>query len=263
MKNKVSIGLALSGGGLKGLAHAGVLQFLHEQNIEIDILSGTSVGSIVGCLYAFGKKPTEIADFLKSVKLFSWNHFAFLKPGLLDAEKFIFYLDEVFGETQLVDLSKEVYVSATDINTGKLKIFNRNTKVKEAIAASSAFPGVFSPVNVEGSLYCDGGVLNNFPVNTILGRCDFLIGVNLDPSVNVVKNNEDFSSIKSVVYRAFKIMMTQNTVSQNELCDWYISPPKLADYNTFEITKERMDKIFRIGYEEAKKGFEKIKHLIE
>ena len=163
MNNKVSIGLALSGGGHKGLAHAGVLQFLEEQNIQIDVISGTSAGAIVGGLYAVGKKPAEILDFFKSVKLFSWNHLSFSKAGLLDAEKFIDYLDVVFGETKLVDLPQEMYISATDINSGRLKTFSRYTKAKEAIAASSAFPGIFSPVQIEGRLYCDGGILANFP----------------------------------------------------------------------------------------------------
>lgn len=117
MNNNASIGLALSGGGHKGLAHAGVLQFLEEQNIQIDVISGTSAGAIVGGLYAVGKKPAEILDFFKSVKLFSWNHLSFSKAGLLDAEKFIDYLDVIFGETKLVDLPKEMYISATDTST--------------------------------------------------------------------------------------------------------------------------------------------------
>lgn len=262
MKNKTSIGLALSGGGHKGLAHAGVLQFLEEQNIEIDVISGTSAGAIVGSLYAFGMKPIEILNFFKKVKLFTWNHISFRKAGLLDAEKFINYLDEIFGDLRLIDLDKEVYISATDINTGRLKIFNRKTQIKKAIAASSAFPGVFSPVSIDGRLYSDGGILNNFPVNTIQGRCDFIIGVNLDPSTSKYKENKEFSSIQSVAFRAIEIMMIQNTAPQNELCDWYISPQELNNYNTFESSKDRMYEIYQLGYNEAKKEFEKIKGKI-
>lgn len=259
MKSNMSIGLALSGGGHKGLAHAGVLQFLEEQNIQIDVISGTSAGAIVGGLYAFGKKPIEILDFFKTVKLLTWNHISFNKAGLLDAEKFIKHLDEVFGDMQLVDLQKEMYISATDINLGRLKIFKRYTKVKEAIAASSAFPGVFSPVHIGGRLYSDGGILNNFPVSTIQGRCDFLIGVNLDTSATISKESKELNSIKSVVFRAIDIMMMQNTILQNDLCDWCIFPLKSANYTTFETSKNRMDEIFYLGYEAAKEGFEEFK----
>lgn len=258
MDNKVSIGLALSGGGHKGLAHAGVLQFLEEHNIRIDVISGTSAGAIVGGLYAIGKKPSEILDFFKSVKLFSWNHLSFSKAGLLDAEKFINYLDSVFGDIKLIDLPKEMYISATDINSGRLKTFNRYTKVKEAIAASSAFPGVFSPVQVDGRLYSDGGILANFPANIIQGRCDFLIGVNLNTQATAAKESKEFGSIKSVVLRAIEIMMRQNMATQDNLCDWCISPLRSTDYSTFEISKDRMDKIFHLGYEAAKKGFETV-----
>ena len=262
MNNKVSIGLALSGGGHKGLAHAGVLQFLEEKNIQINVISGTSAGAIVGGLYAIGKKPTEILDFFKSVKLFSWNHLSFSKAGLLDAEKFIEYLDDVFGETKLVDFPKEMYISATDINSGRLKTFNRYTKAKEAIAASSAFPGVFSPVQIEGRLYCDGGILANFPAHIIQGRCDFLIGVNLDTQETTAKESKEFGSIKSVVLRAIEIMMKQNVATQDNLCDWCILPLKSTDYSTFETSKDRMDEIFHLGYEAAKKGFETVREKL-
>lgn len=262
MKYTQSIGLALSGGGHKGIAHAGVLQFLLEQNIEPEIISGTSAGAIVGSLYACGKSPVEILKFFQSVSLFTWNHFSFRKPGILDGDKFLAYLNVIFKEKELKDLSKELYISATDIQSGKLKIFNKNTLVKKAVAASCAFPGVFSPITIDGKIYSDGGILNNFPVNTIQGRCDFLIGVHVNPVLSY-KDDSKLHSIKSVAIRAFEIMMMQNAASQNELCDWHILPERLAEYSTFETSKKRMEEIFIIGYEEAKKEFDKIKHKLE
>ncbi|HBO38050.1 MAG TPA: patatin [Pasteurellaceae bacterium] len=260
-KSHKTIGLALSGGGHKGLAHAGVLQFLQEQGIEAQVIAGTSAGSIVGSLYALGKKPAEILDFFQSVNLFSLNHLSFGKGGLLDAEKFIIYLDDIFGDMTLAELKRDLYISATNIETGRTKIFNRNVKVKEAVAASSAFPGVFSPVLVEGHLYSDGGILNNFPVNTIQGRCDFLIGVNLDPSVGY-KSHVELNSIKSVTLRVMNIMMAYNAAFQNTQCDWNICPQRLREYNVFETSKKRIKEIYLIGYEEAAREFEQIKHKI-
>ncbi|HLW63176.1 MAG TPA: patatin-like phospholipase family protein [Flavobacterium sp.] len=258
MKIKPTVfGLALSGGGHKGIAHAGILQFLNEQNIFPEIISGTSAGSIVGALYANGMKPKDILSFFKSVNLFSWSHISFRKAGFLDANQFGKYLEKEFGTKTIGELDIELYISATEIETGKLKIFNKHTKIVEAILASSAFPGVFSPVVINNKFYSDGGILNNYPVNTIQGRCDFLIGSNVNPVL--MYNQTKFTSIKSVAIRAMEIMMRQNTFPQNELCDWHILPEALAEYSTFETSKKRMDQLFEIGYEEAKITFEKVK----
>src|SRR5690554_1240727 len=210
MKIKPTVfGLALSGGGHKGIAHAGILQFLNEQNIFPEIISGTSAGSIVGALYANGMKPKDILSFFKSVNLFSWSHISFRKAGFLDANQFGKYLEKEFGTKTIGELDIELYISATEIETGKLKIFNKHTKIVEAILASSAFPGVFSPVVINNKFYSDGGILNNYPVNTIQGRCDFLIGSNVNPVL--MYNQTKFTSIKSVAIRAMEIMMRQNT----------------------------------------------------
>ena len=254
-------GLALSGGGHKGIAHAGVLKFLNEEGIYPEIISGTSAGSIVGGLYANGMKPEKILSFFKSVNLFSWSHLSFRKAGFLDADHFARYLTNEFGDKTIKDLEVELYISATEIERGKLKIFHKNTKVVSAILASSAFPGVFSPVVINNRIYSDGGILNNYPVNTIQGRCDFLIGSNVNPVL--MYNQTRFTSIKSVALRAFEIMMMQNTFPQNELCDWHIQPEALANFSTFETSKKRMDEIFEIGYNEAKNNFEKIKEKME
>lgn len=254
-------GLALSGGGHKGIAHAGVLQFLNEQGIFPEIISGTSAGSIVAGLYANGKKPKEILAFFKSVNLFSWSHLSFRKAGFLDADQFARYLEKEFGKKTIRELDIELYISATEIERGKLKIFHKNTQIVPAILASSAFPGVFSPVVINNKIYSDGGILNNYPVNTIQGRCDFLIGSNVNPVL--MYNQTRFTSIKSIALRAFEIMMMQNTFPQNELCDWHIQPEALAEYSTFETSKKRMDEIFDIGYREAKASFEKIKDKIQ
>lgn len=262
MKYTATFGIALSGGGHKGIAHAGVLHFLEEQGIHPEVISGTSAGAITGSLYAFGKTPMEILAFYKSVSLFNWSHLSFKKAGFLDANKFEGYLLDVFGDKTLNELDKELYISATEIKNGKLKIFRKNTKIVDAVLASSAFPGVFSPVEINGKVYSDGGILNNYPVNTIQGRCDFLIGSNVNP-VLTYKDTSRLTSIKSVALRAFEIMMMQNAAPQKDLCDWHIQPEELAPYSTFEISKTRMEEIFIIGYEAAKTSFEKIKHKLE
>ncbi|AGH37351.1 Phospholipase, patatin [Bibersteinia trehalosi USDA-ARS-USMARC-188] len=252
-----SIGLVLSGGGHKGLVHAGVLQFLQEQKIEPQIFSGTSAGALISSLYAVGKSPREILEFFRSVNLFNVHHFSLAKNGLLNAEKFMVYLEQVFGELRVGDLPKEVYISATNIETAKPKIFSPQTKLKEAVAASCAFPGVFSPIMVEGKLYSDGGILNNFPANVIQGRCDFVIGVNLDCGLDYKPANK-FAFAPQTAWRAIEIMMSQNSAMQNRFCDWLINPKDVNQYSVFELSSKRLDAIFNLGYQTAKREFAKL-----
>jgi NTE family protein len=174
--NSKNIGLVLSGGGSKGIAHAGVLQFLEEQNIKPSIISGTSAGAIIAALYAFGKTPNEILSFFKSIYFFHWSHFTLKKPGIVDSESYKEYFDKIFGETKIGDLETPIIITATDIVRGRLKIFKPETKLSDAVLASSAFPGVISPYKINKVLYSDGGILNHFPTDLIQGRCDNIIG---------------------------------------------------------------------------------------
>lgn len=118
LKN-LEIGLVLSGGGHKGIAHAGALKFLEEQNIKPKIIAGTSAGSIVGSLYSVGMKPNDILTFFKSVDFFSWNHFTFRKAGVLDSSSFRSYLEAIFKDRKIGDLKTEIYITGTDLERGR------------------------------------------------------------------------------------------------------------------------------------------------
>ena len=165
-----SIGLVLSGGGSKGIAQAGAIKFLEEQNIRPTQIAGTSAGSIVGALYAFGKTPDEILEFFQSIYIFQWKHLTFKKAGIIDSNSFKSYFNDIFKEAVLGDLKIQTLITATDMINGTLKIFDSKTKIVDAILASSAFPGVLSPYEFEGNLYSDGGILNHFPTDIIKGK---------------------------------------------------------------------------------------------
>ncbi len=257
-EQQLSSGLVLSGGGYKGIAHAGVLQFLDEEGIRPTKIAGTSAGSIVAGLYAFGIKPPEILDFFKSVNIFNWHHFTIKKAGIMDAYAFHKYLNKIFNDHILDDLEIPLYITATDIVRGKLKIFSPETKIADALLASSAFPGVFSPFKIEDRLYSDGGILNNFPSNILQGRCDYIIGVNVCPLQEI--EEPQLTSIKSVTARAYELMTTLNNYQKIQLCDWIIEPKALTEYSTFERNRNRMDQIYEIGYLAAKESFQEKKH---
>lgn len=249
-----SIGLALSGGGSKGLAHAGVLKFLNEQNIKPSHIAGSSAGAIVGALYAWGKTPDEILSFFKSIYFFHWKHFTLKKAGIIDSESFKKYFQEIFKDAIMSDSPIPLFITATDMVKGKLKIFTDKTKIVDAILASSAVPGVISPYRIGENLYSDGGILNHFPTDVLQGRCDTIIGVYVSPIQKI--EAKDLKSIKAVTTRAFELLAANSNLLKFNNCDLIIEPEELANFNTFETNKIKMDKIFEIGYQAAKKSFE-------
>jgi NTE family protein len=251
-----SIGLVLSGGGSKGLAHAGVIKLLEEKNIHPARIAGTSAGAIVGAMYAWGKSPEEILEFFKSIYLFHWKHFTFKKAGLIDSESFKENFHAIFQDSTLAELKIPTLITATDMVRGKLKIFGPETKIIDAVLASSSFPGVMSPYEIKGKPYSDGGILNHFPTDILQGQCDTVIGVYVSPIQKI--EAKDLNSIKAVTTRAFDILSANSNLHKFNHCDWVIEPKELSLYSTFETNKTKMDAIFNIGYEAAKKAYEKL-----
>lgn len=246
-------GLVLSGGGTKGIAHAGVLKFLSEKNIDIDILSCCSAGSIVGCLYAIGKKPEEILDFFQSIYFFNWKHFTFNQPGLVSSIIFANYLKPIFQDMKIGDLDKEVRIVATELVSGTEKVFDKDFNVIDAMIASCSIPGITTPYILGEEMYCDGGVLNNFPADIIRNDCDKLIGVFVSPPHDI--KISDLKTIKSIVSRSFDLFSYRVEKVKFEYCDWLISPKDLSAFGNFERKKERLEQIYNIGYEAAKSSY--------
>jgi len=252
--NSKSVGLVLSGGGSKGLAHAGVLQFLEEQNIKPTQIAGSSAGSIVAALYSLGKSPKEILSFFQSIYFFHWKHFTFSKAGIIDSLSFKKYFTVCFWRCNhwRIKNSNSCYGNRYGRKV-KIKIFDRNTSVVDAILASSAFPGIISPYVIDDNWYSDGGILNHFPTDILQGRCDSMIGVYVSPIQKI--EAKDLSSIKAVTSRAFDLLTANTTMQKITLCDWVIEPEELSNYSTFETNKIKMEIIFNLGYEAAKKSF--------
>ncbi|WP_312076470.1 patatin-like phospholipase family protein [Chryseobacterium sp.] len=246
-------GLVLSGGGTKGIAHAGVLKFLNEKNIEVDILSCCSAGSIVGSLYAIGKTPEEILEFFNSVYFFNWKHFTFNQPGLVSSVIFRNYLKPIFGDLKIGDLDKKIRIVATELVSGTQKIFDDDFEIVDAIIASCSIPGITTPYIINDEMYCDGGVLNNFPADIIRDDCDKLIGVFVSPPHNI--NINDLKSIKAIVSRSYDLLSYRVEKIKFDYCDWLITSQDFSSYGTFERKKHRLDELFSIGYQAAKESY--------
>jgi len=248
------IGLTLSGGGTKGLAHAGVLKYLVENDFHPSQIAGSSAGAIVGALYAFGQTPEQILEFFKSIYFFHWRHFTLKKPGLIDSHSFQPYFNAIFGDMTIGDLPMKLHITATDMVKGKLRIFGPETKITDAVLASAAVPGMMCPYEIDGTLYSDGGILNHFPADVLQGRCDHLIGVYVSPVQDI--EAKDLNSIKSVMSRAVELLTAHSNTQKFNLCDRIIIPEGLWQFGTFETNKAKMDAIFDSGYQAAVSSFE-------
>lgn len=247
--SRKQIGLTLSGGGTKGLAHAGVLKYLEEQEIRPTQIAGSSAGAIIGALYAWGKTPEEILDFFKSIYFFHWRHFTLKKPGLIDSHSFQPYFRAIFGDAAIGDLPIKVHITATDMIKGKLKIFGPETRITDAVLASAAVPGILCPYEIDGNFYSDGGILNHFPADVLQGHCEQLIGVYVSPVQDI--EARDLHSIKSVLLRAVELLTAHSNAAKFNLCDRIVIPEGLWQFGTFETNKAKMDTIYASGYRAA------------
>jgi NTE family protein len=174
------LGLALGGGGMKGLAHVGVLSVLEEHDVAIDLVSGCSVGAVVGAFLAKGYAAEEMATILREKSILS----LFTSPrldghGLLSADPLRQFLTRHLGDCTFDDLQVPFAVTCTDLEAGVGVVVDEGPVV-EAVLASSAIPGVFAPVELDGRPLVDGGLSNNLPVSVLRERAaTFTIGVRL------------------------------------------------------------------------------------
>ncbi len=247
MKAFKNIGIVLSGGGFKGVAHIGVIHALEEAGMTVDFVSGASAGAIVGSLYAGGYAPEEIKNFFTKTPLFKLNRFSRKKAGFLDSEKFYNDLLTYFPENSFESLHKKLFVTATNLIEGTTKVFNTGELIKPLLA-SAAFPGVFTPVTINNELYADGGILDNFPVSSLKKHCDLIIGVDVSP-IRKPKIS-DFKHSYNVMQRAYYLRAMPNAEVKFNLCDIIIQPKKLVNHGIFSSSS--LDKIYDLGYQEAK-----------
>jgi NTE family protein len=244
-------GLVLSGGGARGFAHIGVIKALEENGIHISHISGTSSGAMIGALYAGGFSWQEIFSFFNTLPIFHYKKYARHKPGFIDSIKFYQDFKEFFPEDNFNSLKKKLYVSATNLLEGTLKIFSEGELIRP-ILASASFPGVFTPIKIENVEYIDGGILNNFPVEVLRSQCDKVIGVYVNPLQSIT--GSDLKHSYQVLNRAYQISFGSQCMSKFSLCDLVISPDELKNYGIFDV--RTMDAIFDIGYEAASKIIE-------
>ena len=179
---KSKIGLALGGGAAKGLAHIGVLEVLEKEKVQIDMVAGTSIGSIIGALFAQGKNSKDMRAIIKDwdwKRRMSLVDLALPKSGFIAGKKVSDFLKTIIGDVSFDDLKMPFACVATDINSGEEIVINKGS-VLEAVRASISLPVIFAIVKKRGRYLVDGGLVDPVPVGVLKEMgADFIIAVNV------------------------------------------------------------------------------------
>ena len=281
------IGLSLSGGGAKGFAHIGVLKVLDSLGVKVDYISGTSMGAIVGGLYASGytgkeiekvvmetdfytiianeKNRKETTFFDKSVDKYILNipvkdgKFNVLPKAISTGQKNIYLLKELFKNVSAInDFSKlpiPFMCIATNLESGKIEIFEQGDLVS-SIMASSAFPSLMDPVKINDSLYIDGAMTINYPSKPLKDKgIDIVIGVDLSQGL---ANRDNLQSAIDILNQVIDFGIQKETKNQYQYTDVNIHPDLTGMTATSYDAKRA---ILDSGYVEAKKYVETLSLL--
>lgn len=289
IKHRQKVGLVLSGGGAKGFAHIGVLKVLEQAGVKIDYIGGTSIGAVVGGLYASGYNATQIdsifrdtnfnnliTDFIpRSSKNFYEKRNDELYAFSLPVNKFkvgipVALSKGMYNYNLLTRLTNKVrhirdfnklpipfLCIATDIETGEQVVLDKGY-LPQALLASSAFPSLFSPVEIGGRLLVDGGVSNNYPIDEIrkLGA-DVIIGVDVQDDL---KDRTGLNDATKILVQITNLQMIQKMKINKASTDIYIKP----EVNSFGIISfDDTPEIIKKGEEAAFSVYEKIKLLAD
>jgi len=187
---EVQVGLALGSGSAMGISHIGVLKVLEEEGVEVDFVSGSSIGALIGALWCCGYSACEVEKIIlenRSRKyLFGWDDLAFPLRGLLKGRHVYRFLDKYLGDMTFHDIKRPFKVVACDALGMKSVVFDSG-RLKDAVMASVAIPGVFEPFRIADHYYIDGGVLNPLPTDVCLDS-----GARKVIAVNVLPSADDF-----------------------------------------------------------------------
>ncbi|MCK4678170.1 MAG: patatin-like phospholipase family protein [Bacteroidales bacterium] len=221
---KKNVALVLSGGGARGIAHIGVIEELEKQGFVIKSISGTSMGALVGGVYAVGKMQ-EYKNWIYTLDkfdVFKLVDFTFSAQGLVKGDRVLNKMKEFIPDINIEDLNIYYAATATDISRKEEVVFTKGSLYK-AVRASISIPTVFTPVKTENSILVDGGVINNVPINHVKRTKDDIIiavHVNADvpiykPSIPKIKENKNHSiylkKIKAFQSNLYKILPKSKT----------------------------------------------------
>ena len=278
MKNKIisnspTIGIAFGAGGARGLAHLLMIEALDELGVKPTIISGSSIGAVVGAFYAAGfsgKEMREILDqlinpksdsvfdfLLKSdiVKMFTMFDPQFIRSGFIKGEKFQNYMKNHLKVSRFEELKIPLMIVATDYWKKEAVIFEKGDLI-QPIKASYSLPGLFTPVKIKNRILIDGGAVNPLPFDLIMDKCDITIAI--DVTAFKAQNESEIPPTFDSVFTTYQTM--QNSIIKERLK--FLRPniyirPEIFDVRVFDFVKA--DLIFK----QAESAKEELKRQLE
>lgn len=251
-----TLGIALGGGVVWGSAHIGVLEGIEEAGIKIDAIAGTSAGSIVAALYAFGINLQNIKSAAEKLRLSDVFKLRLPRMGLASTEGIGKLIREFIGNAKIEDAKIPLIIPAVNLITGKLYAFTEGP-VADAVMASSAIPGIFVPVRIGDQMYVDGSLLADVPCQILkMKKAGFVIGVEL---VDTEAFRREPTNIFDVIMKSIHIMINETRQERLKFADVVISP------DVHEVGQFDFDKIpllIKRGKEAVSKHVEFIKKEI-
>lgn len=241
-------GIALSGGGALGFAHIGVLQALNEHGIYPDIVAGTSMGAIIGCMYAAGYEPVKIVEMVRDKKFYQITHLLTLQSGfrhlgMSKHDALHKVLTEMIPHNTFDSLKVPFMACVTNLDLIQTEYVDSGSRLADYVVASASIPGVFEAKRIGTTTYVDGGVLDNLPAGYLREKgCEYVIGVDVLPIVaNTPKDNSIDVAITSI-----RAMQHANSLPGIAVCDWLINSYALREYHEFSFDKYK--EIYQYGY---------------
>lgn len=298
---RIKIGLALGSGSAKGLSHIGVLKILERENIEIDCISGSSIGAIVGGLYAKGYSAKELEDIALNISkkdIYEYIDFSPSLQGIIAGEKILKFLKDLLGEVEFSQLKIPFLTVAVDLIKGEKIIFTKG-KVAPAIRGSISIPVIFQPYPLNDRLLIDGGVLSPLPVEELkeFQKVDLVIAVNLQnpphwepkgkdffPEIPIEPKNfsekiiyklsrtEVFREFQKKLNPLFNPSLLEVLMQTISIMNWEMAlknikladiviNPKVENYRSFDFDKGK--ELITLGEEAIQKEIPRIKELIK
>jgi NTE family protein len=250
------IGIALSGGGVRGISHLGVLKALNEVGIFPGKVAGSSAGAVVAAMYCQGYTPDEVMKIILETNYFKLMRPAISWNGLLKMENLAHLFKQYLPHDDFSKLSIPLAIAATDIGKGESVYFEHGALI-QPILASCSIPGMFEPIYHESRYLVDGGVLNNMPVEPLQGDCEVIFGASCNHLLPVSK----VSNIKNLIERVVMMNMNFNVYTRVAACDYFIEAPGLGKFGVFDISKAA--DLFQAGYSQAMKVIEANPELMD
>lgn len=251
------VGVALSGGTAKVIAHLGVLKALQDSGLRPHRLAGTSGGALIAVLYASGRPLPELIEIARTV---NWRRLARIhlpKLGLLSSESLETFVRDTLGDLNFEELEIPTEVVTTNLLTGEKTVFSSGP-IAPVVRASCSIPQIFAPVEIDGGLYTDGGVIEYLPLPTLREHdCDVYVGVHLGAYL-------DFSAppahILGMIMRVIGLVASHNAQHAVRFADVLIKPD-MRGFGGFDLT--RAEELVQVGYDATMAAVPQIREFLE